>query len=218
MARRSGPKELTGAPVRVDLQPMGQPEQSELPTPAEAVGKGRSNGKISDRSLAAELGRKGGRARAAKARELRALSGIGLLGVTPAVLARYLDAAAEFALAEVKRLARECDNGVCPENAAALIQAGARAMGGSCAAYAAGDLALGAKLGAELRQHLLGARELTVRETQSRRRWGSIEQSERPQRPTRILIHGPEGRMAVHTVPPLVTLMTDVAEHDEWSE
>jgi hypothetical protein len=187
MALRAGREERTGAPLRVEVlpadeQPVGVPAPTEPARPQEAVGMGRSSGKIADRSLAAELGRRGGQARAAKARELRALSGLGLLGATPDVLRPYLDAALEFAVSEVERLARECGGGVCPQNAAALVQAGARAMAASCAAYAAGDLALGAKLGAELRQHLLGARELTVREAQSR-----PKQSARDQLTARIL-------------------------------
>jgi hypothetical protein len=43
-------------------------------------------------------------------------------------------------------------------------------MAGSCAAYATGELALGSKLGAEIRSNLLGARELCVKEAQSRPR------------------------------------------------
>ena len=173
MALRAGHEERTGAPLRVetlaaDEQPIGIPAPSEPAPPPEAAGKGRSNGKIADRSLAIELGRRGGQARAAKAAELKALTGLGLLGATPDVLRPYLDAANEFASSEVERLARECGGGVCPQNAAALVLAAARAMAGSCAAYATGELALGAKLGAEMRQNLLGARELTVREAQSR--------------------------------------------------
>jgi hypothetical protein len=41
-------------------------------------------------------------------------------------------------------------------------------MAGSCAAYATGELALGARLGAEIRSNLLGARELCVRDAQVR--------------------------------------------------
>jgi hypothetical protein len=48
------------------------------------------------------------------------------------------------------------------------MQQAALAMAASRAAYAKGDLALGAKLGAEVRSCLLGARELCVREAQSR--------------------------------------------------
>jgi hypothetical protein len=180
MALRAGHEARTGTPLRVEVlcaaeQPVGVPAPSEPAGPPEAAASGRSNGQIADRSLAIELGRKGGKARAAKAAELKALTGLGLLGATPEALKPYLEAATEFALSEVARLARECGGGVCPQNAAALVQAGARAMAGSCAAYAAGDLALGAKLGAELRQHLLGARELTVREAQARPRQSPAE-------------------------------------------
>lgn len=177
---RAGREGRTGTPLRVEVlcaaeQPVGVPAPTEPAPPPEAVGAGRSNGQIADRSLAIELGRKGGKARAAKARELRALTGLGLLGATPDALKPYLDAAHEFAVSEVERLARECGGGVCPQNAAALVQAAARAMAASCAAYAGGDLALGAKLGAELRQHLLGARELTVREAQARPKQSTAE-------------------------------------------
>ena len=114
------------------------------------------------------MARRGGLARAAKAKQLRALVKLGLLGVVPAALSPYIDAAQEFADAEVERLARECGGGICPQNAAALVQQAALAMAGSRAAYAAGDLTLGARLGVEVRQNLLGARELTVREAQGR--------------------------------------------------
>ena len=149
-------------------QPAGLPAPSGALPIVEAVAARDTNGRIADRLAAAELGRRGGLARAAKAKQLRALSDLGLAGTPPEVLRPYWDAALRFAEAEVERLARECGAGICPQNAAALVQAGARAMAASCAAYAAGDLALGAKLGAELRSHLLGARELTVREAQGR--------------------------------------------------
>jgi hypothetical protein len=172
MALRTGHGNGAGVPrievLPADEQPMGIPAPSEPVVPPVAAEAGRSNGRIADRQLAVELGRRGGQARAAKAAELKALTGLGLLGATPEVLLPYLDAATEFASSEVERLARECGGGVCPQNAAALVLAAARAMAGSCAAYAAGDLALGAKLGAEMRQNLLGARELTVREAQAR--------------------------------------------------
>jgi hypothetical protein len=57
---------------------------------------------------------------------------------------------------------------VCPPNAAALVQQAALAMAGSRAAYGTGDVATGARLGAEVRSCLLGARELCVREAESR--------------------------------------------------
>jgi len=130
----------------------------------------RVNGRIADRLTASELGRRGGRARAAKALQLRALAGLGLRGATPEALAPYLDDANQFAESEVARLARECGGGTCPQNAAALVQQAALAMAGSRGAYAAGDTALGAKLGVEVRQNLLAARELTVLEAKARPR------------------------------------------------
>lgn len=172
MALRTGHGRGAGSPrietLPSDEQPTGIPAPDELPESPEAARAGRSNGRIADRSLASELGRRGGLARAAKASQLRALTGLGLRGATPEALRPYLDDANEFAESEVTRLARECGGGVCPPNAAALVQQAALAMAGSRAAYAAGDAIAGAKLGVEVRQNLLGARELTVREAQSR--------------------------------------------------
>jgi len=137
--------------------------------PLEAVTINRSSGRVADRLAAAELGRRGGQARALKATQLRVLEGLGLRGATPASLSPYLDDANQFAAAEVTRLARECGNGVCPQNACALVQQAALAMAASRAAYAAGEALAGAKLGVEVRQNLLGARELTVLEAKAAR-------------------------------------------------
>jgi len=171
---RSGHGSGAGSPrvevLPADEQPVGVPAPGGSVPRAQAAGARRSNGQIADSQAASELGRRGGLARAAKALQLKALTGLGLLGATPEVLRPYLDAANDFAEAEVERLARECGGGVCPQNAAALVLAGARAMAGSCAAYATGDLALGGRLGAEIRSSLLGARELCVREAQARPR------------------------------------------------
>lgn len=172
MTLRSGHGNGAGVPrievLPADEQPRGIPAPAGPPAPSRPEVARRSDGTVADRHAAIELGRRGGLARAAKAAQLRALTKLGLLGATPDLLKPYLDAALEFAEHEVARLARECGGGVCPNNASALVLAGARAMAGSCAAYAAGDLALGARLGAELRSHLLGARELCVKEAQSR--------------------------------------------------
>jgi len=172
MALRAGHGRGAGSPrvetLPIDEQPIGIPASVEPARSVEAGKVGRSNGKIADRSLASELGRRGGLARAAKASQLRVLTGLGLLGATPEGLRPFLDAADAFCSAEVARLARECGGGVCPQNAAALVQQAALAMAGSRAAYAAGDTVIGAKLGTEVRQNLLGARELTVLEAKSR--------------------------------------------------
>jgi hypothetical protein len=145
-----------------DEQPIGIPAPARPPEPPKAATVRRRNGQIADSQTASELGRRGGLARAAKAAQLRALTGLGLLGAAPDILKPYLDAALEFANHEVERLARECGGGVCPSNASALVLAAARAMAGSCAAYATGELALGAKLGAEVRSNLLGAARRTT--------------------------------------------------------
>jgi len=99
------------------------------------------------------------------------------------MLAAYLDDANQFAAAEVERLARECGNGVCPQNACALVQQAALAMAGSRAAYAIGELALGSKLGTEVRQNLLGARELTVLEAKAARPVDPTDRWRRPAQP-----------------------------------
>jgi hypothetical protein len=107
--------------------------------------------------------------------------GLGLRGATPALLAPYLEDANQFAASEVERLAREDGGGVCPQNAGVLVQQAALAMAGSRAAYATGDTVTGARLGVEVRQNLLAARELTVLEAKSR-----------PQKPASRWLRGPE--------------------------
>jgi len=183
MALRSGHGNGKGSPrvevLPADEQPVGVPAPSGTTQPPQAVAARRSNGQIADRQAASELGRRGGLARAAKATQLRALTGLGLRGATPATLAPYLEDANRFAESEVERLARECGGGVCPQNAAALVQQAALAMAGSRAAYAEGDAATGAKLGVEVRQNLLGARELTVREAQGRPKESRLAQLRR---------------------------------------
>ena len=151
-----------------DEQPIGLPGPASEPPPPEPAGARHPNGQLADRAFASELARRGGLARAEKARQLRSLQALGLRGARPESLRLFLDDADEFAAHEVARLARDCGGGVCPPNAAALVQQAALAMAGSRSAYAAGELALGAKLGAEVRSCLLAARELCVREAQSR--------------------------------------------------
>jgi len=174
MALRSGHGRGSGSMhvevLPVDEQPVGIPAPARAMSPALPAGGRDASGRFADRQFASELARRGGLARAAKANQLRALSGLGLHGATPAALAPYLDDANQFAESEVGRLARECGGGVCPPNAAALVQQAALAMAGSRAAYAEGDAATGAKLGVEVRQNLLGARELTVLEAKARPR------------------------------------------------
>lgn len=168
MTLQHGQAALRVETMRASDQPVGVPAAARAPTPAEPAGGRDANGRFTDRQLASDLARRGGLARAAKAKQLRALTSLGLLGATPESLKPFLEAANEFADAEVERLARECGGGVCPQNAAALVISAALAMAGSREAYSRGDATSGAKLGVEVRQNLLAARELTVLEAKSR--------------------------------------------------
>lgn len=154
----------------VDELPAGIPAGSGVATPPKPDVKRTADGRMADREAARELGKRGALAAAARRRELRSLQALGLRGAQPAELAPYLDDAGQFAEAEVGRLAASVGGGMCPPNAAALVHQAALAMAGSRAAYAAGETALGARLGAEVRQNLLGAYELCAREAAARPR------------------------------------------------
>jgi hypothetical protein len=171
--------------LQADEQPVGLPAPACVQRPAEPAGARDASGRLVDRQYAAELASRGGHARAARAKEIRSLRGLGLGNARPEILNEQLDNAEQFANHEIGRLARECGGGICPNNAAALVQQGALAMAGSRAAYAEGDTSLGAKLGVEVRQNLLAARELTVREAQSRPKQSARERIE-----ARIAAHG----------------------------
>jgi hypothetical protein len=173
----------------VDEQPLGVPALAAPKKPAEPAGARRPNGQLADRHFASELARRGGLARAAKAKQLRALAGLGLRGALPEALRPFLEDAEQFSSHEVERLAQECGGGVCPPNAAALVQQAALAMAASRSAYAVGDLVTGSRLGAEVRSCLLGARELCVREAESRRA-GETVRNGRPAIAPRFLVGG----------------------------
>jgi hypothetical protein len=161
-------------------QPVGVPDVTGLDVPPEPPAARRADGTFADRSVAAELGRRGGLARARRARQLRALDGLGLHGEPPDVLRPYLDDAEAYAAHEVERLARDDGGGVCPPNASAMVQQAALAMAGSRVSFASGDLVTGARLGAEVRSCLLAARELCVREAETRRAGETARNGGRP--------------------------------------
>lgn len=175
-----------------DEQPLGIGAPAREPAPPEPAGVRDSSGRITDRQYARELARRGGLARAAKAKQLRALSGLGLRGALPESLRPFLDDAEQFAVAEVARLANDCGGGTCPPNASALVQQAALAMAGSRAAYASGDVVTGSRLGAEVRSCLLGARELTVREAETRKASETARNGGRPAINPRFLTGGGE--------------------------
>ncbi len=84
--------------------------------------------------------------------------------------ARFLRQAEAFRRAQVTMLAGTVGGGLCGPAPAALVASAALALAASRLSYSKGDFALGARLAAEVRQHLLGAHELCAREAQARPR------------------------------------------------
>jgi hypothetical protein len=105
----------------------------------------------------------------------RARAGRTLLAHTLAVTSddpewrKLLGQAEAFRSAQVKQLRETVGGGMCGPAPAALVANAALALAGSRLAYARGNVGLGAKLGAEVRQHLLGALELAAREAAVRK-------------------------------------------------
>lgn len=116
-----------------------------------------------------EMARRGGLARARKARALRVLSKLGLHGATPEHLTPYYDDAIAFADAEVQRLARVIGGGHCGASPAIMVQNAALQLAGSRWAFGTGNLLLGSKLADASRQNLLAAHEACVNEARARR-------------------------------------------------
>lgn len=160
---RTGHGTGSNAVARVETPPI-----DELPKGLPAPTRKRGSGKPFDARTAREAGAKGGRAAKERRSALRALTGLGLHSPPPADLRPYLEDAEAFAAAECARLALEVGGGVCPPNATALVHNAALALAGSRFAYAKGDLSTGARLANDVRQHVLGAHELTAREAERR--------------------------------------------------
>lgn len=93
--------------------------------------------------------------------------------------ARFLRQAEAFRRAQVRLLAGSVGGGQCGPAPAALVASAALALAGSRLAYTRGDFVLGAKLAAEVRQHLLGAHELAAREATARPKQSAREALER---------------------------------------
>jgi hypothetical protein len=81
---------------------------------------------------------------------------------------RLLRQAEAFRRAQVRLLAGSVGGGMCGPAPAALIASAALALAASRFAYQHGRLLEGARLSAEVRQHLLAAHELCAREAQAR--------------------------------------------------
>lgn len=125
-------------------------------------------GQVADSASAVSLGRRGGLAKAARERGLRALTALGLRGTPPEQLAPYLADAEAFAVHEIARLAAAVGGGECGPTPASIVQSAALALAASRAAYAAGDSAAGSRLANDSRQNLLAAHELCAREALAR--------------------------------------------------
>jgi hypothetical protein len=156
--------------LRADELPAGIPARRsttaiELAAPPKPRGQHRP---FRDKHLAAEAGRKGALAAHAKARQLKALEGLGLRGATAGALAPYLADAEAFAVAECERLATCVGGGVCGSAPASIIQSAALALAGSRYLYSAGELSAASRLAESSRQHLLAAHELCAREAKAR--------------------------------------------------
>jgi hypothetical protein len=128
---------------------------------------------------ARELARKGGFAKAAKARQLRALEGLGIRGATPDWLAPYLTDALAFAANEVERLATHVGGGTCGAAPSSMVQTAALQQAASRAAFARGELKLGSQLGNDSRQNLLAAHELCAKEATARPKGNGLLQGMR---------------------------------------
>lgn len=172
MALRAGHGNGTGSP-RIEVSPAdelprGVPAPAREPEPAAAPVPRGPSGRLQAGQAARELARRGGLAKAAKARQLRALEGLGIRGTTPEWLAPYLNDALAFAASEVERLAQNVGGGVCGAAPASMVQTAALQQAGSRAAFARGELKLGSSLGNDSRQNLLAAHELCAREAEAR--------------------------------------------------
>src|SRR4051812_11251993 len=158
-------------PARADELPRGVPAPAPSADPAKPTTSRGSFGAVqAGTEEARALARKGALARWAKARQLRALEGLGLRGAAPAALSPYLEDAEQFAKRETERLAVTVGGGVCEGAPASMIQSAALQLAGSRAAFASGDTALGSRLANDSRQNLLAAFELCSREAAARPR------------------------------------------------
>ena len=166
--------------VRVETCPI-----DELPSgvPADASGA-RSllvpdvartpDGRLADGNAAAELGRRGGLARAAQRGKLRSLEVLGLRPVPGADLSAmgdFLADAEAFAEHEVQRLALTAGGGVCGAGPASMVQTAALQLASSRYLWSLGNpeqLKLASSLADSSRQNIAMAFELCAREAKAR--------------------------------------------------
>lgn len=146
----------------VDELPAGVPDLSATPQPArDALGRFQAG-----HPSTTEAARSGGRSR----RSTTALAHSLGVATQDEQWRAYLRKAEAFRRAQVRLLAANVGGGQCGPAPAALVASAALALAGSRLAYSRGDMALGARLASEVRQHLLGAHELAAREAAARPR------------------------------------------------
>lgn len=165
MTLRNGHGNGAGTPrietLPVDELPAGVPAASTTPKPA----RDESGRFLAGHPATIAQARAAGQAR----RATTALAHTLAVTTDDPTWRGFLKQAEAFRRAQVRRLAAHVGGGECGPAPAALVASAALALAGSRLAYSRGDLTAGARLSAEVRQHLLGAHELAAREAQARR-------------------------------------------------
>jgi|GEM_PF-1403981 hypothetical protein len=139
------------------------------------------DGRLADGNAAAELGRRGGLARAAQRGKLRSLELLGLRlvpGADLSGLGDFLDDAEAFAEHEVQRLAMTVGGGLCGAGPASLVQTAALQLASSRYLWSLGSsdhVKMASSLGNDSRQNLLAAHELCAREAKARPQGNATE-------------------------------------------
>lgn len=145
----------------VDELPVGVPAPNAAPQPArDALGRYQAG-----HPSTIEAARVAGRSR----RDRTVLAHTLAVSTDDPEWRRYLGQAENFRRAQVRLLAASVGGGQCGPAPAALVASAALALAASRFTYSRGDMQTGARLAAEVRQHLLGAHELCAREAAARR-------------------------------------------------
>lgn len=159
-ARRGGAVAVVEV-LPVDELPAGLPAATRAPQPGrDALGHWLAGDPATRASALAAARAKRGRTTLAHT--------LGVTSNDDKVWARYLRQAEAFRRAQVRLLAGSVGGGMCGPAPAALVASAALALAASRYAYQQGRPLEGARLAAEVRQHLLGAHELCAREATAR--------------------------------------------------
>lgn len=142
-----------------------------------------------------EMGRRGGLAKARKARALRVLMSLGLHGTPLPELELYWEDADAFGKHEVARLAQVVGGGTCGASPSSMIQSAALQLAASRKLFADGQFLPASKLADASRQNLLAAHEICANEAKARQQMAR----DAPQAsPLLQLTEAPIGRAALN--------------------